>query len=58
MVNGALHFAVGALDLGFERRDPRFEFGNRQRIKVLLRDERERVVASGQGLVGVHVAKR
>ena len=58
MVNGALFMLVNARDLTLQRGDARVELGDRQRIEVLLHQERERVAGARQILVGIHARNR
>lgn len=58
MVNGALLMFSDALDFAFERRDPRIEFRDRQRIEILLDQDRERVAGAREILFGIHVPER
>jgi len=54
MVNGALNMIFYARDLALQRGDARFELGDRQRIEVLLDQERERFAGTRQILFGIH----
>ncbi|RIA37798.1 hypothetical protein DFR49_3686 [Hephaestia caeni] len=59
MVNGGVAVATNPPDLRFQRGNPRVEFGDRQRIEILTRQHRQRVVApEGKILLGIHAAKR
>lgn len=58
MVNGALNMIFYSLHLALQRRDARFELGDRQRIEILLDQERERVAGARQILLGIHAASR
>lgn len=55
MVNGALYFLPTSRDLRFQRDDPRIEFGDGQRIEILAREQRHRIVlARRKVVVGGH----
>ncbi len=54
MVNGALLMFSDALDFALERRNPRLQLGDRQRIEVLFDQEREGLVGPREILVGIH----
>ena len=55
MINRAVYFLPATHDLGFERGYACFQLRDRQRIKVLARELRDRiVVATRKNLVGVH----
>lgn len=59
MVNGTRAVMANPLDLGFERRDARVELRDRERIEILVREHRQRIVAPKRKiLVGIHAAKR
>lgn len=58
MVNGAFHFHAAPGDLALQRGDPRFQLGDRQRIKILPRELSEQIVGTGQGVVQVHALQR
>ena len=55
MVNGAFHFSARAGDFRLQRRDPRLQLGDRERIEVLPGKLGQRVVrAARQQLVCIH----
>jgi len=58
MVNGALNMIFNSRDLALQRGDARFELGDRQRVEVLLHDERERVARARKVLVEIHACQR
>jgi hypothetical protein len=59
MVNDACPMPFYPRDFRFERGNARVELLDRQRIEVLTRELRQRIVASKrQILVGIHKAKR
>ena len=58
MVNGAFYFHAGAGDFAFQRRDPHFQLGYRQRIEILPRELCEQIVGTGKCVVQVHDRQR
>lgn len=58
MVNGALFMFLDPCDFIFERCDARVQLGNRQRIEILLHDERERIAGARQVLFEIHERQR
>src|SRR3569623_2826658 len=54
MVNGPLNMIFYARDHALQRGDARCELGDRQRIEVLLDQERERFAGTRQILFGIH----
>lgn len=56
VLNGFFTAAAGARYFNLERRNPRIAFGNRQGVKVLLRQLRHKIAgARGQcDVVGIH----
>ncbi len=58
MVNSAFNLLTATHDLAFERGDPSFEFGDRQRVEILAHQLCEQVAGAGQRVVQVHVQQR
>ena len=59
MVNGMRPMAANPFDFGFERSDSFVEFRDRERIEILAREHRQRIVAPEREiLVGIHGRKR
>ncbi len=56
MVNGGFNLRPRARDLAFQRRDPRLQFGDRERIEILTHQLHQNIVAAGGGVVEVHDA--
>ena len=58
MVNGAFNLSSGAGEFGVQRAYPRLELTDRDTIKVLRDQLRERIGSAVEGLVGVHGRNR
>lgn len=57
MVNGMINFCAASDDFGFERGDPRVQLVDRQPVKVIARELRERVIGSArENFFSVHAA--
>lgn len=56
MVNGGFNLRPRARDLALQRRDPRLQFGDRERIEILTHQLHQNIVAAGGGVVEVHDA--
>lgn len=51
MVNGALYFLPTSRDLRLQRSDAGLKLGDRQRIEILAREQRHRIVLSRRKVV-------
>lgn len=55
MVNGGFNLLPTSRDFRLQRRDPRFQLGDRQRIEILAREQRHRIIlALRKVVVWVH----
>ncbi len=58
MVDGVFDPAADARDLALERGDPRFQFGDRERVQILDDELPEQIVDAQRKVVRLHALQR